>query len=210
MNTSLPAFSRASALTLALAIGLATAGTALAQTPQNVRVRGTITKVDGPVLQIHARDGEDLAVRLGDKATVATVVAASLSDIKPGTFIGTAAQPRPDGTLKAIEIVIFPESMRGVGEGHSPWDLLPDSTMTNATVTESVDAVDGRSLTLTYKAGRKTLVVPPDAPVVTFGPGDRSDLKPGETVFMNTQRQADGSLQANRASVSKNGVKPPM
>lgn len=183
---------------------------ASAQTSPTVRVRGTISKADGPMLTVRTRSGEDVMIRLAENLAVSTVVRAALSDIRPNSYVGTAAVPQPDGTLRALEVLIFPEAMRGAGEGHSPWDLLPESTMTNATVADSVDAVAGRSLTLRYKTGQKTVLVPPDAPVVTFTPGQRSDLRPGETVFLGAQQQADGAYQTARVTVSKDGVAPPM
>lgn len=194
------------------AAALAVAGliaTAAAEDPP-VRVRGTIHTVDGNVLTITARDGAALKVRLTDKATVAAVVKASLADIKPGTFVGTAAMPQADGSWKAIEVLIFPEAMRGTGEGDRPWDLLPRSTMTNATVADAVSKVEGHALTLKYKDGEKTVVVPPEAPIVTFAPGERSELKPGSTIFIAAAaKQPDGTLEAARITVGRD-TPPPM
>lgn len=208
--SAMPPWHRVGKVGAVLALVCVQTALAFAQNPQAVRIRGTIAKVDGAMLTVRARDGSDIDVRLADTVAVSTVVRASLSDIKPNVYVGTAAVPQTDGTLRALEVLIFPEAMRGAGEGHSAWDLLPVSTMTNATVTESVDAVNGRSLTLKYKNGQKTVVVPEEAPIVTFVPGGRSDLRPGETVFMGVQQQPDGVLQAARVTVSKNGVVPPM
>src|SRR5215217_2268325 len=154
-----------------------------AQSPQTVRVRGTVVSLDGNALVVKSRNGETVPIRLTDSWSVSGVVKASLADIKPGTYIGTAAMPQRDGSLRALEVLIFPEAMRGTGEGHRPWDLLPESTMTNATVAETVNKVDGPILNLTYNGGEKKVVVPPEAPIVTFAPADRSDLKPGARVI---------------------------
>ena len=194
---------------IGLALALA-ASAAWAQGTTTVRVRGTIERVDGQTLVVKSRDGADVTVRLADNASAVGVVKASLADIRPGTYVGTAAMPQAGGSLRAIEVLIFPETMRGTGEGHTPWDLLPESTMTNATVAESVDRVEGRTLTLKYKDGEKTVVVPPDAPIVTLTSADRTEIKPGAKVFIPAARQADGSLQASRVLVGKDGIAPPM
>jgi hypothetical protein len=180
-----------------------------AQSPQTVRVRGTIVSLDGNALVVKSRNGETVPIRLTDSWSVSGVVKASLADIKPGTYIGTAAMPQRDGTLRALEVLIFPEAMRGVGEGHSPWDLLPESTMTNATVSEAVQAVDGHRLTLTYKGEQKVVAVPPDVPIVTLTPAQKADVTAGVPVFVSTQRQPDGSLTASRVTVGL-GTAPPM
>jgi hypothetical protein len=133
-----------------------------------------------------------------------------LASIAPGTFIGTAARPAPDGELQAMELLVFPESARGTGEGHYPWDLAPGSTMTNANVEAAVPATSGRELTLAYKGGSVKVRVPPDVPVVTPSPASLADLKPGATVFLSAMRAADGSLSTSRVTVSKDGVAPPM
>jgi hypothetical protein len=199
---------RARMLAVAAIALIALIGTASAQSP--TRVRGTIDKVDAQSMMVKSRDGRDLEIRLAEDLNVSGVVKAPLSDIKPGTFVGAAALPQPDGTLKAIEVLIFPESARGSGEGHYAWDLMPESTMTNATVAETVSGVSGPVLTLKYKDGEKKIVVPPDAPIVTFVPGDRSLLKPGTAVFLSATPQADGKLMAGRVAAGKDGVVPPM
>jgi hypothetical protein len=183
-------------------------GAANAQSP--TRVRGTIENVDAQSMTVKSREGRDLEIRLAENLNVSGVVKASLSDIKPGSFVGAAALPQPDGTLKAIEVLLFPESARGSGEGHYPWDLMPESTMTNATVAETVAGVSGPVLTLKYKDGEKKIMVPPEAPIVTFVPGDRSLLKPGTAVFLSATPQADGKLMAGRVAAGKDGVVPPM
>jgi hypothetical protein len=183
---------------------------ALAQAAQPVRVRGTVVSLEGSTLRVKSRAGQDVSIRLAENWAVSGVVKAHLDDIKPGTFVGVAALPQAGESLRAIEVLIFPESMRGTGEGHSPWDLLPQSSMTNAAVASVVQGVNGRTLTLSYKGGEKTITVPPDAPIVTFGPAEKSDVKAGAAVFVPVQRQADGSLQASRVLVGKDGVVPPM
>ena len=187
----------------------ASASLASAQQPP-ARIRGSIEKLDGDMLHIKSREGGSLEVRLAEKANIAAVVKASLSDIKPGTFVGVAAVPGPNGTLKAVEVLIFPDAMKGSNEGHYGWDLLPESTMTNATVVDSAAKVEGQTLTLKYKDGEKAIAVPPDAPVVTFAPGTRDDLKPGAGVFIGAApAQPDGVRQAARVNVGR-GINPPM
>ena len=132
-------------------------------------------------------------MRVPDGARIVAVARATLADVKPGSYVGIAALPRPDGTQLALEVLIFPEAMRGAGEGHRPWDLMPESTMTNATVAEVVSEVSGPVLTLKYKDGDKSITVPPEAPIVTFVPADRSDIKPGVGVFTSVTKAADGT-----------------
>jgi hypothetical protein len=177
---------------------------------ENVRVRGVIETFAGGVLTIKTRTGETVQVHLGEKVGVRVVVKASLEDIKVNTYVGAAALPMPDGRLKALEVLIFPEAARGSNEGHYPWDLLPESTMTNATVAETVSGVDGRELTLKYKGGEKKLVVPPEAPIVTFAPGDASMLTPGTVVIVFGSREDDGRLTGRAVAVGRDGVNPPM
>jgi hypothetical protein len=197
-----------------LLIGGALAMTVLAsgaQAQDTVRVRGTIDRVDGPVYVIKARDGAEVKVTLADNALVVAIVKASLSDIKPGMFVGVTGMPQVDGSQKAVEVHIFPESMRGTGEGHYPWDLRPQSTMTNANVEQAVTGVDGQTLSVKYKDGEKKITVPADAPIVAFEPGDKADLKAGAKIFVPAAtRQPDGSLQAARIVVGKDGLTPPM
>jgi hypothetical protein len=183
---------------------------AWAQTPQ-VRVRGTIESVNGQMLAVKARDGSDVKIKLADNAPVRTVTKASLSDIKPGSFVGITAMPQPDGTQKAVEIHIFPEAMRGTGEGHRPWDLMPNSTMTNANIETAVASSDGKELVLKYKDGEKKFAVPANVEVVMFAPAAVADLKPGEKIFVaGGKKQADGTVLAPSIVVGRNGVNPPM
>ena len=195
---------------LVIAVGLV-ASAALAQQPQTVRVRGTVEAVDGPVLSVKARDGATLQVKMADNVAVRGVVKASLADVKTGTFIGVTGMPQADGSQKAVEIHVFPEAMRGTGEGHRPWDLQPNSTMTNANVEVAVAGVNGQELTLKYKDGDKKIIVPPDTPVVAFVPGDKSELKPGAKIFIAAAaKKDDGTLEAAQISVGRDGLTPPM
>jgi len=195
--------------TVGFALMLA-AATALAQ-ENPVRVRGTIEKVDGSTLDVKTRDGSALTVKLTDNVTVRALVKAALADIHPDSYVGLTALPQADGTWRAVEVHIFPESMRGIGEGDRSWDLAPKSSMTNAAVAEAVKAVDGQTLTLKYKDGEKKVFVPADAPIVAFAPGEKSDLKPGAKVFIvGATRQPDGTLQTAAINVGKDGVTPPM
>jgi hypothetical protein len=160
---------------------------------------------------VKARDGTQMKVALADNAQVVALVESSLSEIKPGSFVGVTAMPQTDGTQRAIEVHIFPEAMRGTGEGHRPWDLMPKSTMTNANVEQAVTGVDGRTLTLKYKDGEKKIVVPGEAKIVSFAPGDKRDLKPGVKIFIAAAtKQPDGLLQTARINYGKDGLTPPM
>jgi Domain of unknown function (DUF5666) len=181
---------------------------AAAQTP--TRIRGTIESATEQALTIKSREGQTVTVTLAPNFAVVAVSKASLGDIKSGSFVGAAALPQSDGTFKAQEVLVFPEAMRGSNEGHYPWDLSPGSTMTNAAVTAMVSGNDGTALTLKHKDGEVKVVVPPDAPIVTLGPGDKSLLVPGAGVFVPASRAADGALSAGRVLVGKDGLMPPM
>jgi hypothetical protein len=192
---------------LAFTLILATAASA----QEVVRVRGAVEHIEGQTLMVKTREGPSVTVKLADNYAVTGVVAATLSDIKPGSYVGAAALPQPDGTQRAIEVLIFPEALRGFGEGFRPWDLLPQSTMTNATVAEIVSRVDGARLTLKYKDGEKTVTVPPEAPIVTFVPAEKSELKAGAKIFIGAAtKQADGTLSTSRVNVGLSGITPPM
>src|SRR5450432_2700094 len=175
------------------------------------RIRGTIEKVDGNTIQLKSREGATLNVKLKEGATVTGVSKAALSDIKQNSFIGITAMPQPDGTQKAIEVHIFPEARRGAGEGHRPWDLVPNSTMTNANVEQLVTAVDGPMLTMKYKDGEKKISVPNNATIVQFVNGDKADLKPGPKDFNGafTQR-ADRTPGAPGHHDRNDRIAPPM
>jgi len=183
---------------------------AWSQEPPPVRVRGVIDRVDGPIYVVKARNGTEVKLTLADKPQIAGIVKASLSDIKQGSFVGVTAVPQPDGSQKALEVHIFPEAMRGTGEGHYPWDLQPQSTMTNANVDQIVTAVDGQTLTLKYKGGETKITVPATASIVSYGPADQSDLRPGARVFVIATKLPDGTLQGRAWRVGREGVTPPM
>jgi hypothetical protein len=190
---------------------LLAASPVVAQQPQMVRVRGTIESVDGQVLSVKGRDGTALTLKLADGAPVRTVVRKSLDDVKVGSFVGITAMPQPDGTQKAVEIHIFPEALRGTGEGHRPWDLMPNSTMTNANIDSAVTGVTGRELVLKYKDGEKKFIVPANVEVVMFAPAQMSDLKPGAKIFVVAAKKLpDGTLEAPNVTVGSGGVDPPM
>ena len=176
-----------------------------------VRVRGTIEKVEGNAFVIKSREGAELKVVPADNALIVAIVKASTGDIKQGSFVGVTGMPQADGSQHAIEVHIFPEAMRGTGEGHYAWDLRPQSTMTNANVEHAVTAVDGQTLTLKYKDGEKKIIVPPEATVVTYTTGDKSELKPGTKIFIAAAKKLpDGSLEAPRINYGKDGLTPPM
>jgi hypothetical protein len=191
------------------AVLLATSIAASAQPTQAVRVRGTVVSLEGATLVVKSRDGKDVSVHLADNWAPAGIVKSTLADVKKGVFIGTAAVPEGD-KLRALEVVVFPEAMRGTGEGHYAWDLGSTSTMTNANIDDTVEAVDGRTLTLSYKGGSKKIEVPKGVPIVTFAPADKADVKPGAHVMVPSQQQADGTLNASRVLVGKDGTVPPM
>jgi hypothetical protein len=175
------------------------------------RVRATIEKVDGSTLTVKTRDGEDLKITLADKPTFLAIVPATLADLKPGTFVGSGATPGPDGSLVAMEVHIFPETMRGTGEGHRPMEGPNQATMTNASVDTSVGAVNGQMLTLKFKDGEKKLLVTPKTAIVAYTPGDRAELRPSIKIFIAAaQKQADGSLVTARISYGRDGLTPPM
>src|SRR5476649_1633486 len=149
-----------------------------------VRVRGTVEQVDGSMLTVKARDGEMLKVKMADNINVVALIKASMADIKPGSFVGSTALPEQDGTWKAHEVHIFPEAMRGTGEGDRPYDSFPQATMTNATVEDTVQQVDGHVLILKFKGGEKKIVVAPETVIVRYTTGDKDDLKPGKKIYV--------------------------
>jgi hypothetical protein len=183
------------------------ASAAQAQQAQTQRVMGTITGVDGSAIVVKTRDAE-LKVNLTDKVVVFGVVRAKLADLKPGAFVGVGAMPQPDGSQKAMRVMIFAESQRGTGEGHRPW-VQPGSTMTNATIDTTVGSVDGHVLMVKYKDGEKKIVVPPDLPIQQYVVGDRGELKPGAAILIvAATRKPDGTLEASRVNVGRDGVVP--
>jgi hypothetical protein len=191
---------------------LAFAGVALAQTPaaKPSRIRGEIVSLDGDVMKVHRRSGDIVSIEVKPAIGVSTVKTMQLADIKPGSFIGTAATTGTDGKLTATEVVVFPESARGTGEGHYAWDLGPNSTMTNANVDTVVQGTSGRNLKLSYKGGNDVVTVPPNVPIVTFIPAARTDLTPGKKVFVVATPASQGAFVAQRVVVEKDGVAPPM
>ena len=184
---------------------------AWAQQSPTVRIRGTIEAVDGPMLSIKSREGTDMKVRVTDNVAVFGVAKTELSEIKEGSYIGVTAMPEPDGTQKAVAVQIFPENQRGAAEGFRPWDQRPNSTMTNATVAQTVKGTDGQNILVKYKDGEKKVVVPDGTPIVTFVAGDKSELKPGaKIIIFGATKKEDGSLEAARVNVGRDGVTPPM
>src|SRR6201992_3419343 len=184
---------------------------AWAQQAPPVRIRGTIEAVDGPTLSIKTREGSDVKVKMTDNVAVFAVVKTELSEIKDGSYIGVSAMPQADGTQKAFAVHIFPENQRGAAEGFRPWDARANSTMTNATVAETVKGTDGQNILVKYKDGEKKVVVPPDTPIVTFVVGDKSEVKPGaKIIIFGAVKKDDGMLEANRVNVGRDGITPPM
>lgn len=188
----------------------ATSAAVLAQTAPT-RIRGTLEQVDGNLLTIKARSGEVMKVKVPDDVVVVGIAKASMADIGNGKFIGTTTVGQKDGAMVAEEVHIFPESMRGTGEGHRDWDLRPESKMTNANVAAIKNMGDGRVMTVQYKGGEKQVLVTPRTSVVSFEPASRSELKPGAGVFINNaEKQPDGTYTAPRVNVGLRGQNPPM
>ena len=182
-----------------------------ASAQETVRIRGTIESVDGPVFVVKNRDGAELKLTVTDKPLFVAIVKATMADIKPGMFVGSTGVTQEDGSQKAIEVHIFPESMRGTGEGHYDWDLKPQTKMTNANVEQTVAGVDGQMLSVKYKDGEKKVLVTPETAVVTYVTGARDDLKPGIKIFVGAaKKQPDGTLQTPRITYGKDGLTPPM
>jgi hypothetical protein len=174
-----------------------------------VRIRGTIERVEGPVYVVKNRDGAELKLTVTDNPLFVAIAPSTMADIKPGMFVGSAGTIQPDGTQKAIEVHIFPESMRGTGEGHYDWDLKPQTKMTNGNVEQTVAGVDGPLLSVKYKDGEKKLMVTPETVVVTYVPGNKDDLKPGTRIFVAAaKKQPDGTLQTPRITYGRNGAGP--
>ena len=194
---------------LAIVASLGLGGAAFAQAPVQTRVRGAIDMIGAHEVRVVTRGGDKVTLKLPDDVTVTIIAPIAIDAIKPGSFIGTAAVTQPDGTLKALEIQVFPESMRGVGEGHRPWDLGAGSTMTNGTVGD-LKVSNGRLLTLTYKGGEQKVFVPENAPVITYEPGSRAALRQGAHVIVTATHNADETLTATRIGVGKDGMIPPM
>ena len=194
----------ASSLAVAMALGLANAADA-----PRVGVRGAITAMDGDAMQVKVNSGEDVTVHLTKDTQVRAVTLARIDEIKPGSYIGSAAIPQEDGTLKALEVHVFPPELAGSGDGHRPFDLVKGSSMTNGSVGDLVVS-NGRVLTVNYKGGQQKILVPEDVPIVNLEPGDRSLLKVGVKIVTFVTQGADGTLTAQSISAGKDGVTPPM
>jgi len=195
----------ASLALIGLVAALATG--AQAQTPQT-RIRGTVERLDGQSLTVKTQEGMT-TVALAPDYSVGAVVKAAVADIKKGSFIGVGAR-RTEGGMTAVQVFIFPEAMRGTGEGHRPWAVLPDSTMTNATVAETVSRVDGSSVTLTYPGGEQTIAITPEANIIMAEPAQAADLVAGAQVALTASRQADGSLSSSRVTIARAGAQLPL
>ncbi|MGA9705796.1 DUF5666 domain-containing protein [Pseudomonas sp.] len=204
MKISLNKMILASTLAAAMAVGLANA----AEAPR-VGVRGSITAIDGNAMHVKVNSGEEVTVHLTEATQVRAVTLAKIDEIKPGSYIGSAAMPNADGTLTALEVHVFPPAMAGTGDGHRAFDLKEGSSMTNGTVGDLVVS-NGRTLTVKYKGGEQKIVVPDDVPIVNLEPGDRSLLKPGTKVVLFAAQGADGKITAQAISAGKDGVTPPM
>ena len=211
MNTPIQKFIRNTVVSTLLASGLV-GSAVMAQTakaPAVIGVRGAIVSVSGEKLVVKNNRGAEQTIALDKDTRVAAISIAKIEDIKPGSYIGTAAIPQPDGSQKALEVHVFPPAMAGTGDGHRPFDLAPNSTMTNGTVGDMV-ASNGRTLTLKYKGGEKKIIVPEDVPIVNIEAGERSMLVAGAKVVLRARKNPDDSLTAVSVSVGKNGITPPM
>jgi hypothetical protein len=187
---------------LALLFVLAATTAAFAQAP--TRVRGTTTALDGDVLSVKSREGNDVKIHLASNVGVTTAKNTTLDELK-GKFVGVTAVQK-DGKMTALEVHAIPPQAK---PGHFPWDLQPNSTMTNANLDGIAEASGGNEITLNYQGGSQKVVVPPGTPIVAFDPGSRADLKPGEYIWTNARQEADGKIVAERLNVSKDGVRPP-
>jgi hypothetical protein len=176
---------------------------------QTLRVTGVVESFDGRVLAIRSDKLGEVKVSLAANATVFGVAEAKLADVKPGSYIGVGAMPQPDGSQRAIQVTILAESQRGLSEGHRPWDVRPNSTMTNGTVDQTVASVDGQVVMVRYKDGEKKIVVPPDAIIRAYVVGDKSELKPGAHItIVRARKKSDGALEADRVNVGRGEVVP--
>ncbi|ARM90449.1 hypothetical protein RHEC894_CH04212 [Rhizobium sp. CIAT894] len=183
---------------------------AQAQDGERVRVRGAIESLSGDQLVVKTREGSDATITLKAGWKVGGIKKASVEDIKPGDFVGVASLPKGSGPDGAIEVLIFPASMKGTGEGNRPWDAQPNSQMTNATVSNAVKSVDGHTITLTYQGKEKTITIADGTPIVTLAPATKDDLKAGAGVIVTGEKAADGSISASQVAVGLNGITPPM
>ncbi len=190
-------------------IVVAAASGAFAQQPAAIRVVGAVESFDGNVLSVKSEKLGEVKINLTADATVFGVTEATVADIKPGAYIGVGATPQPDGSLRAVQVTVLAESQRGLSEGHRPWDARPNSTMTNGTVDQTVASVDGRVVIVKYKDGEKKIIVPPDARILAYQAGDKSELKPGAHIaIVRAIKKPDGSLETNRVNVGRGEVVP--
>jgi hypothetical protein len=186
------------------------ASVASAQQSPTVRIRGTIEMVDGNSLTLKSRDGTQIKLVLAENASIVAVVKATLAEIKEGTFLGSAAIPQADGSQKAVEVHIFPEQMRGTGEGHRPYPTVANGTMTNGTAAgATVAGVDGSTITVKYRGGEKKIVVPPDVPILRYEIGAKSDLRTGaHFTVLAASKKPDGTFETSRINVGRDGAVP--
>ena len=201
-------FTTALALFCTAVLAQAPASAPAAATPTQ-RLRATVESFDGAKLVVKERSGEVISLVLADNFSVSEVLPIELGAIQPNSYVGIASSPQPDGSLQALEVLVFPEAARGSGEGHYPWDLQPGSMMTNATVGDVASTPQGRTLKLRYKGGEQTVAVAANAPVVTFKPADRALIVPGAKVLVTAQLR-NGQPTALRALAGRNGFTPPM
>ena len=190
-------------------LAIAAATSAFAQAP-SARIRGAVEKLEGGVATVKTTEGQSVTLKLAPNLAVSAVARINAADIKPGSYIGAGARPMPDGSLSAIQVMVFPEAQRGTGEGHRDWSAMPQTTMTNATVSEAVSAVNGPVVTLKYKDGEKKLVIGPDATILTTIPAEAADLKVGAELVTTATKNEDGTFSTARVTVGKNGVAPPL
>ncbi|MGO6748201.1 hypothetical protein ACCS93_38395 [Rhizobium ruizarguesonis] len=206
----LPALIMAGAIGLPTLTIVSTVAVAESQAAEPMHLRGNIAGFTGNTLKVKSREGETVDVTLAEGWKISSVASAAVTDIKPGDFVGIASLPKADGGDGALEVLIFPPALKGAGEGSYGWDLKPNSSMTNATVADSVKDVDGRTVTVSYHGKEKKIAIPDGTPVVTFAPATNADLIPGAVVFIPAQRDAKGALTAQQVIVGTNGVVPPM
>ena len=194
---------------ISMIAALAAIGQVIAQPAQTMRVSGNVESFDGRVLAIKSDSLGEVKINVPENLTVFDVNKATLADVKPGSFIGVGAMPQADGSQRAIQVTVFAETQRGTGEGYRPWDARPNSTMTNATVDQTVGGVDGQVVTVKYKGGEKKIIIPPDAVIRAYSAGDKSELKPGATVaILRAVKKPDGSLETDRVNVGHGGMTP--
>jgi hypothetical protein len=195
-------------ITFAAALTLVAVG-ALAQQPPAMRVSGTVESFDGKLLAIKSDKLGEVKVNLAGDTAVFGVSKATIADVKPGAFIGVGAMPQADGSQRAIQVTVFAEVQRGQGEGHRPWDARPNSTMTNGAVEQTIASVDGEVAMVKYKGGEQKIVIPPDATILAYAVGDKTELKTGAHVaVLRAVKKPDGSLETNRVNVGRGGVVP--